>query len=138
MSENGPAWVYVDQPAALGHPKGNLGVALYGVALWLALTAAFETSLIWAGAPTWWAAFGLLGLFAAFGIVTRVPWSLVLTILLAARQIVGFFRDVEAGLPFVFLIQACIAFLVVFYLLEGDRPNLIYRHRYRKYSAEGA
>ena len=24
---------------------------------------------------------------------------------------------------------------ILFYLIDGDRPNLIYRHRYRKYSA---
>ena len=25
---------------------------------------------------------------------------------------------------------------ILFYLIDGDRPNLIYRHRYRQYSAK--
>lgn len=130
-------WVHVGQEAALGHPKGRPGLLIYGVAMWLAVTAAFETALVVQfSAPIWWVAFGALGLVTAFGMVSRMPWAYIAAILLTGRQVVGFVRAVEGGVPVIFMVQAAIAVLIMFYLLEGDRPNLIYRHRYRKYSED--
>ena len=42
--------------------------------------------------------------------------------------------------PFLFILATlmidAIGIGIVFYMVEGDRPNLIYRHRYRSYRAE--
>ncbi|MFQ6553293.1 hypothetical protein AAD018_013230 [Aestuariibius insulae] len=140
----GAPWVQVTPSEAAAHPKGRPGLVLWLVAGWFAATGAFEVVLaIWAGASIWWAFFGGLALVAALGLAIGAPWSLVLAVLLAARQVIGLARDVKLVgsiavtdqlLPLLVLGQAVVAAGVVFYLLEGDRPNLIFRHRYRAYS----
>ena len=138
-------WVYVTREQAHAHPKGRLGPLLYAIAAFLILSGAVKLYVfLSAGAPLWMVLMsGLLPIAAGLGLLARMPFALVLTILLAGLTlffaILGM-RDlsepgvstVERVLP---LIDALVSAGICFYLMDADRPNLIYRHRYRKYSA---
>ncbi len=144
---NGAQWVHVTPAEAHGHPKGRPGLVLWVIAAWFAASGGLEVALVMAaGAPLWSGALGMLSLVAGVGLILRVPWAYVLAVLLPARFVIGFVQSVGGGAAgltgapqadqaFV-LVQAVIAALVMFYLIEGERPNLIYRHRYRSYEAE--
>ena len=147
VDRNGAHWVYLSPHEAAAHPKGRPGLALWLVAAWFAAAGGLEIALaVGAGAPLWSGGLGALSLLAGLGLVLRVPWAYVLAVLLPARFVIGFVQTVSAAPPpltgdpeldmgFV-LLQAVIAIVVMFYLLEGERPNLVYRHRFRSYRAE--
>lgn len=145
--KNGFQWVHVPREMAHGHPKGRPGIVLWLIAAWFAASGGLEVALVAAAGTAWWS--GLLGfasLAAGVGLILRVPWAYVLAVLLPARFVVGFVMAIGGGAQgltgaaqvdqlFV-LAQAVIAVAVTFYLIEGERPNLIYRLRYRSYAAE--
>ncbi len=145
--KNGFQWVHVPRAAAHAHPKGRPGLVLWIIAGWFAASGGLEVALMLAAGTPWWS--GLLGcasLAAGAGLILRVPWAYVLAVLLPARFVVGFVMAIGGGAQgltgatqadqlFV-LIQAIVAIGVTFHLLEGERPNLIYRLRYRSYAAE--
>jgi hypothetical protein len=144
---NGAQWVHVPRAEAHAHPRGRPGLLLWLVAAWFAASGGLEVALVLAaGAPLVSGALGALSLVAAAGLILRVPWAYVLAVLLPARFVIGFVQAIGGGavgltgapeVDQVFvLVQAVVSVLVVFYLLEGERPNLIYRHRYRSYEAE--
>ncbi|MEM6477591.1 MAG: hypothetical protein AAF647_00955 [Pseudomonadota bacterium] len=141
----GRHWVYVTPDEAFAHKKGRPGLAEYAMALWFGGIGAFEAALSLS-----FGAFGpVQGIFAvlllacAIGLIFRAPWSFVLAILLAVREMFGFVQLIGGGafdLPLLFafygVVNAIIGIGIIFYMIEGDRPNLIYRHRYRSYRAE--
>lgn len=146
---NGAHWVHVSAEEVRAHPKGRPGLVLWAIAAWFAASGALEMALVQAaGAPVWSGVLGLLSLLTGVGLILAVPWAYVLAVLLPARFIVGFAQTLGAdgagSLAFgpfghvVVLVQAVIAVVVIFHLVEGDRPNLIYRRRFRSYSAERA
>ena len=144
---NGYHWVHVTPEAAHRHPRGRPGAVLWAIAAWFGASGGLEVALaLAAGAPLWSGALGLASLVTAAGLILRVPWAYVAAVLLPARFVIGFVQSVGGGAVgltgsaqadqvFV-LVQAVIAVAVIFHLLEGERPNLIYRHRYRSYRAE--
>ncbi|RDC71930.1 hypothetical protein DLJ49_12605 [Rhodovulum sp. 12E13] len=144
---NGAQWVHLTREEAEAHPKGRPGLVLWALAAWFAASGGLEVALaLAAGAPVWTGALGLVSLVAAVGLILRVPWAYVLAVLLPARFVIGFVQTIGGGAQeltgapqaeqvFV-LVQAAIAVLAIFYLVEGERPNLIYRHRFRSYTAE--
>ena len=141
----GRHWVYLTAQEAHGHPKGGPGPVEYGMALWFSLIAAFEAVVnIGYGqfGPVQLVFTGLM-LLCAVGLIIRAPWALVLAVLLAVRGMFGFVQLIGGGafevppvLALYGVVNAIIGIGIVFYLIEGDRPNLIYRHRYRSYRAE--
>lgn len=147
VDKNGFQWVYLARDAAHGHPMGRPGLVLWLISAWFAASGGLEVALVAALGTPWWS--GLLGfasLAACVGLILRVPWAYVLAVLLPARFVVGFVMAIGGGAQgltgavqadqlFV-LAQAIIAIAVTFHLIEGERPNLIYRLRYRSYAAE--
>ncbi|MEM1429981.1 MAG: hypothetical protein AAGG09_11030 [Pseudomonadota bacterium] len=145
--KNGYQWVHVPRDAAHAHPKGRPGLVLWAIAAWFAASGGLEVALVLAAGTPWWSgALGMLSLAAGVGLILRVPWAYVLAVLLPARFVVGFVMALGGGAQdlsqaaqadqlFV-LAQAVIAVAVTFHLLEGERPNLIYRLRFRSYAAE--
>ena len=141
----GRHWVYVTPAEAHAHPKGGPGPLEYGMALWFALIAAFEAVI-----NLGYGQFGIVQLVftalmvsCAVGLILRTPWAMVLAVLLAVREMFGFVQLIGGGafevpplLALYGVINAIIGIGIVFYMVEGDRPNLIYRHRYRSYRAE--
>ncbi|MEM6727247.1 MAG: hypothetical protein AAF618_01990 [Pseudomonadota bacterium] len=141
----GRHWVYVTPNEAFAHPKGRPGLSIYLMALWFAGIGAFEAAVnlnFGAFGPVQALFTGLL-LLCAFGLVFRAPWSYVLAILLAVRETFGFVQLIGGGafevpplLAVYGVTNAIIGIGIIFYMVEGDRPNFIYRHRYRSYRAE--
>jgi len=144
---NGYQWVHVPREAAHAHPKGRPGIVLWAIAAWFAASGGLEVALVAAAGTAWWSGvLGVLSFVAGVGLILRVPWAYVLAVLLPARFVVGFVMALGGGAQeltqaaqadqlFV-LVQAVIAVAVTFHLLEGERPNLIYRLRFRSYAAE--
>lgn len=140
----GRHWVYVSRAQAQGHPKGRPGLALHLIALWFVSVGAFELVLaVTFGLPLWSLALSLLTCFTALGLILRIPWVYLLAVILPVRQLFGFLELVGGGavgmqpLEAIYAVaNAMIAMGVIFHMLEGDRPNLIYRFRYRSYRAE--
>ncbi|OWU71135.1 hypothetical protein ATO2_02160 [Roseovarius sp. 22II1-1F6A] len=139
---DGSYWVEVPATAARAHPKGRPGALIWASALWLAVTAGIELWLIGLGfGGTWAVVFAVLSLLAAAGLMLRVPLSLWLTMVICVRQLWRLLSLVGGGavllqsgfgpVQALILVQAALALAVGFYLLDGDRPNLIYRRRYR-------
>jgi len=139
----GAHWIYVPREIAHAHPKGRPGIVIYLIAAWLAATGGLEVALMLAGRVPWWA--GLLGglsMLTALGLLMRAPIAMIFAIILPVRHTVGMIGGVtvltgvsQFDAVFV-LVQAIIPIGIIFYLLEAERPNLIYRLRYRSYEAE--
>ena len=141
----GRHWVYVTATEAAGHPKGRPGVAIFAIALWFAGIGAFEAVVLlgYGGFGVVQAVFTALMLASAVGLLIRAPWAYVLAILMAVRECFGFIQLIGGGafnvppeLAAYGVVNAIIGAGVIMHLVEGDRPNLIYRHRYRSYRAE--
>ena len=140
----GRHWIFVTKHEAWSHPKGRPGLALFLISLWFAAVGAFELSVaIRGGLPLF--SHAMAGATAITGILLmlRIPWAYVAAVILPVRQVFGFIEligteGVEPPLvATVYAVaNAIIGIGVIFHLLEGDRPNLIYRHRYRSYKAE--
>ena len=134
---SGIPWVNVTPTQARAHPKGQLGVILYVIIAYLVLSGLFK---LWAfgtaGYPIGVIALGAtLPLVTGLGLWARMPWAIVVAIIMAGFTLYAFARNIGANPDFLLLADALVAVGMIFYLIEGDRPNLIYRHRYRKYSA---
>ena len=137
---HGRHWVYVSAGDAHAHRLGQPGVILWAVAAWLMLNAGLAIISIMGGSLSgllWGAVFA----GAAMGLIFRKYWGWWLCLLGCIRvlwifAILGGAKAIGPG-GLIFLGNAVIAVGVGFYLIEGARPNLIYRHRYRSYRAEG-
>lgn len=130
-------WVYVSREMAHGHPKGKLGVVLYAVVAVLILTGLYKIYLVLSGGePLWVAAIvGGIPVLAGLGLLIRMPWSIVLVVFMAGISLFGFINSVDGTGVWV-LVENVAALGLLFYLVEGERPNLIYRHRYRSYEKD--
>lgn len=156
MSWSGPPWQYVGRDRAAAHPKGRPGLALYLVALWLVVIAVLNLGafLIFpvVAVPLWFAAFGALALLGAVLIALGAPPGWLIAVAIAIREIAVFVLYLSSASRLQILLNetlgiaggqyAALALVVtstaaLLYLLWGDRPNLVYRHRYRKYSEAG-
>jgi len=137
----GIPWVYVGRAAAHAHPKGQLGPLEWAIAVFMILVGLGK---IWAlladgsGVPM---ALGVAiwPVLAGVGLIIRIPWALVLTVISAGLTLLQLFRGLKGGIvgdmvAWIYLAEMLIFTGILFYLMDGERPNLIYRHRYRKYS----
>ncbi len=134
---SGIPWVYVTRAQAWAHPKGQLGVVLWGIGAFFIAVAIFKVYVIMNSGGDWWVAAltGALPLLTGVGILLRVPWAIYLAVVSAGLTVYGLIRGFGQETS-VFYMAETVAYIgIVFYLIDGDRPNLIYRYRYRKYSA---
>lgn len=162
---SGIPWVSVTPEQARAHPKGKPGVILWIIAIyflfvggwkfWFALDlgAGFGIAVL----------NGIWPFLAGVGLLMRVPWSVFMAIVSAAVTIWALLRSTRAtatlynsaeqftnvGMTGLFgietygdafflvlLVEMILHVFILFHLMDGDRPNLIYRHRYRKYSVD--
>lgn len=134
---SGIPWVYVTREQAWAHPKGRLGVVLWAIGL----------MFIGVGLTKGWLIYGVsdslgLALFNALwpvltgaGLLLRVPWAVYLAVVSAGFTIYALIRGFGDPQSVFYLMETVAYVGALFYLIDGDRPNLIYRHRYRQYSA---
>lgn len=133
---SGVPWVHVDPQVARAHPKGRLTPALHVISVYLVLVGLLKLWLF-AGAgyaPGVILLGGLLPVLAGVGLWLRLPWAVVVALVMAGFNLYAFVRNVGANPDVLLLFDGIVSVGIIFYLVEGDRPNLIYRHRYRKYS----
>lgn len=133
---SGIPWVHVDPAIARAHPMGQLTPALQAISaylvavgllkLWLFTGAGHAPGVILLG--------GVLPMLAGLGLWLRLPWAVVIALLMAGFNLYAFVRNVGADPDLLLLFDGVVSVGIIFYLIEGDRPNFIYRHRYRKYS----
>jgi len=132
-------WVDVTPEQARVLSKGTLGPVLWLISLYFLGVAVLNFVLVVQSGGGLMAAVlsSIWPFLAGLGLVLRVPWSIVMAMI--ASGITVFFLVTSMGLGDVFLlVETLINVGVLFYLVDADRPNLIYRHRFRKYSVEDA
>ncbi|NSX55877.1 hypothetical protein [Parasulfitobacter algicola] len=128
--ETGAQWVNVTPEMARAHPLGKPGLLIYLIAAWFALGAMGQLGFLFTlGFSFLFLALFFLYLLTAVALVLRAPVSVWLVTVSGGLQIL--LLMMSADIVTVFL--AAIHILIIFYILDGDRPNLIYRHRYRSF-----
>lgn len=153
-------WVSVSQKDVAAHPKGRPGLGIYLASAWLGLLGVLFLGTYaifpWAALPIWFVVWGVISLNGALLLALGSPVGWLIGIIMGGQQVVTFVAyhssgngsrfhglivsllEFNAG-NFAILALAVAAAASVLYLWDGDRPNLIYRHRYRRYSdAEAA
>lgn len=133
---SGIPWVHVDPETARAHPKGQLTLALRVIAGYLVAIGLFKLWVFWGAgyAAGVIVLGGVLPILAGLGLWARMPWAVVVTLVMAGFNLYAFVRNVGADPGLLLLFDGIASVAIIFYLVEGDRPNFIYRHRYRKYS----
>lgn len=134
----GLQWVNITPEQARALPKGKLNAVLWAIAAYFILIALYKF---------WWVldVGGGLGiavlnsiwpLLAGIGLALRVPWSVIMAIISTGLTVWALMRGLGTDTGVAILLETVANVGILFYLMDGDRPNLIYRHRYRRYSAQ--
>lgn len=131
---SGIPWVDVSPEQVRAHPKGQLNAVLWLIVAYFIGIAILKFTLSLEFGPGVAILNSVWPLLAGAGLALRVPWSIVMACVSAGLTIWALFRSLDGGADVVILIETLINVGILFYLIDGDRPNLIYRHRYRKYS----
>ncbi|NOX74706.1 MAG: hypothetical protein GXP03_14185 [Alphaproteobacteria bacterium] len=130
----GANWVYVTRSMAHNHPQGRLNLALYAIILWFLISAGTKIYLIVGfGFSPWGGLVAILPFFTALLLFMRAPVSIALTIVQLAIGVPMALQKSSYQYANLQYIELALLAIAVVYLLEGDRPNLIYRLRYRSY-----
>lgn len=145
---SGIPWVYVTREEVWAHPKGKLSGILWAIAAYLIVAGLVKMGILRTeGVPLGWAIlFGCFPLLCGIGLILRMPFAVILATISAAMtvfQLVGgigsiagnAFSTSDDTATYWLLFHLLASVGIVFHLMDGDRPNFIYRHRYRKYSA---
>ncbi|PVA07952.1 hypothetical protein [Thalassorhabdomicrobium marinisediminis] len=134
---SGVPWVYVTVEQAHAHPKGRLNLLLWLIAAYFVATGLLKFALAWQyGAGLGVSLLSSIWPFlTGIGLALRVPWSVVMAAVSTGLTAFALVRGLGTGDSLLTLVEMLVNVGILFYLLDGDRPNLIYRHRYRKYSA---
>lgn len=137
----GIPWVYVTRAQAHAHPKGRLGPIEWTIAGVFLLVAVYKLwSVLDSGGAAWLAlAVAIWPFLAGLGLIARVPWALVMAVISAGLTLFQLVRGLTGDRApgddgVAYLVEMLIYAGILFYLMDGERPNLIYRYRYRKYS----
>ncbi len=139
---SGIPWVYVTPHQARALPQGKLNAILYLICVYFIGIAILKFGLVLSvGAGLGVALLNSIWPFlTGLGLLFRVPWSIIMAVVSAGLTVWTLVRGTQAGLPsdtnLIPLFETMINVGILFYLIDADRPNFIYRHRYRKYSVE--
>ena len=136
----GIPWVYIDPDQARALPQGKLGLVLWLIVVYFVAIAVLKFGwVISLGAGLGIAVLNSIWpLLAGAGLALRSPWSMVMAMIASAVTVLALARGLGEGSSLINLLETILNIGILFYLIDGDRPNLIYRHRYRKYSVERA
>lgn len=135
---SGLPWEYVTREQAHGHPMGKLGVVLWAIVVYFIGIGVLKMYFVisFGGGIGVALLNGLWPLLTGLGLAFRVPWSVIMAMISAGLTTYALVRGLGGDGSIIVLLETLASVGILFYLLEGDRPNLIYRHRYRKYSVE--
>ncbi|MBU2993825.1 hypothetical protein Q4555_11680 [Octadecabacter sp. 1_MG-2023] len=134
---SGIPWVYVPPEQARAHPKGQLNWIMWLISLYFIGIGLFKIYWIITSGYGIGTAFlnGTWPVLTGVGLMLRFPYAVMMAVITAGFSAFTLLRGIGDTGTVLILMQALIAFGILFYLIDGDRPNFIYRHRYRKYSA---
>ena len=135
---SGIPWVYVPPEQARAHPKGKLNLILWMIAAYFVAIGLLKFALAFSYGASVSVAFlnGIWPLLTGVGLALRVPWSILMACVAAGLTVYALLRGIGGDGSVVILLESVANAGILFYLIDGDRPNFIYRHRYRKYSVE--
>ena len=137
---HGRHWVTVTRAEASSHPKGRPGPFEVLIAIWLMAFGALDlVGRFYGGIIGFGVIWPILFILTSVGLILRLPIAWVISFLCCIRVLWAFVfggYGFEGPLGLFFLGNAVVAVAAAFYMLEGERPNLIYRLRYRSYRAE--
>lgn len=138
----GRQWVYVSDAQVRRHAKGQFGLWIWAICLWFVCVGSLEivlgssTSL-----PRLAYGFALFGTGA--GLVVRNRFAYLAALFVPMICLIRFFSQASGygtlivnTAQYYDLSNALVTVAVCFYMFEGDRPNFIFRRRYRSYRAE--
>ncbi|WP_156121705.1 hypothetical protein [Halocynthiibacter namhaensis] len=137
----GSQWVYVPRHVAHGHRLGRIGVIFYLIILYFLAEVVFHIVGLGQGLGGDWyydvyrlgthALMIVLSLLTIVGILMRAP----ATILFVVAHFCFSILLALTG-PIFGVVVGAGSFLVLFYMMDSDRANLIFRHRYRSWVNE--
>ncbi|WP_208352046.1 hypothetical protein [Pseudaestuariivita rosea] len=128
--ETGGRWVEVTPAMAHAHPKGKPGIAIWLIVAWFGTTAILQITMLLIGTlPIFLIFLPIINALTAVALASRAPAAVWLTMIAGGLQVL---LMMMAASP-ITVFTAAITLLIIFYILDGDRPNLIYRHRYRSF-----
>ncbi|MGH1459453.1 MAG: hypothetical protein ACRBBT_11195 [Paracoccaceae bacterium] len=133
----GAQWVYVTPQMARAHPKGRLSLWLWLIVTYFAAVATLRGIEVMHYGAMPLAQMGIMigiPLVCAALLALRAPWGAPLVIVLSVLSVVGSVSHISEADP-VALFNTIVLIGVAVYLYDADRPNLIYRHRYRSYKS---
>ncbi len=134
----GAQWVYVTAQMARAHPKGRLSIELWLVVAYFVAVAAVRVADVAAyGQSGAWIVYAVqigIPLLLAALIALRAPWSASVAIVLVGLGVVASLKGLEQADDPLQIFNIAVLIGIAVYLHYGDRPNLIYRHRYRSYA----
>jgi len=135
---SGIPWVHVTAQEAHAHPLGRLGPIEWAISIYFIAIAVLKSWLALDYGLGFGGAFlnGIWPLLVGLGLVLRVPWAVIMAMISAALTAYALVRGLGGGGDLIALFEMIASVGILFYLIDADRPNLIYRHRYRKYSVE--
>ena len=134
---SGVPWENVTASQAHAHPLGKLGLILWAIVTYFIGIAVLKFWLTLDFGAGFGTAFlnGIWPLLVGIGLALRVPWAVIMAMISAALTVYALVRGLGGDGSLITLFETIANVGILFYLIDGDRPNLIYRHRYSKYSA---
>lgn len=139
----GRQWIYVTDAQVRGHSKGHFGIFIWIVCLWFSCVGGLEI-ILGSSSSLPRLVFGILVFLVGAGLVVRNRLAYLLALFVPIIFLIRFFSQATGyGTAMVTpaqyydLVNALVTVGVCFYMFEGDRPNFIFRRRYRSYRAEG-
>ncbi len=138
----GRHWVYVSEAQVRGHVKGHFGLVIWLICLWFVCVGGLEIVL---GSSTSLPrlAYGLALFVTGAGLIVRNRLAYLAALFVPMIFLIRFFSQATgygivtiSPAQYYDLINALVTVGLCFYMFEGDRPNFIFRRRYRSYRAE--
>ena len=138
----GRHWVYVTEAQVRGHAKGRFGLAIWAICLWFVVVGGLEI-VLGSSSSLPRLVFGVVLFLTGAGLVLRNRLAYLAALFVPMIFLIRFFSQASGygGLlsgpaQYYDLSNALVVVGGCFYLFEGDRPNFIFRRRYRSYHAE--
>jgi hypothetical protein len=133
---SGIPWVSVSPDLARAHPKGALNPLLWAIVVYFIAIAVlkFYLSLSYSAGLTIAFLNSVWPLLVGLGLAIRAPWAIIMAMISTGLTVYALVNGLGSDGNFITLFETLANVGILFYLIDADRPNLIYRHRYRQYS----
>ena len=138
----GRQWIYVTEAEVRSHKKGHFGIVIWMICLWFACVGGLEI-VLGSSSSLPRLVYGVLVFMTGAGLVVRNRLAYLFALFIPIIFLIRFFSEATgygtvmvSPAQYYDLLNALVTVGVCFYMFEGDRPNFIFRRRYRSYRAE--